>query len=245
MKAMRLLAISIAGLLVSAGHLSAQDLSRYREFQVGIGLPAVAAQAGISSEEAHVLQLRPALIQELTWQPTRVQLSSDRDPVSTIRFSFYNGQLFRMVVTYDRDRIEGLTAADLIEAISATYGQPTLPATLLMNPTSLAPGDRAIAPRSQLVASARRLDFGDKFLAHWEDAENSIHLFQSAYQSGFGLTVVSKPLDALARSATADAARLDAQEAPQREIERQQKQKEDHRLRTETARRANKQTFRP
>ena len=34
-------------------------------------------------------------------------------------FTFYNDQLSRIVVSYDRDRTEGLTAEDLIEAVSA------------------------------------------------------------------------------------------------------------------------------
>ena len=39
-----------------------------------------------------------------------------------IGFSFYNDQLFRLVIDYDRDRTEGMTAADMIEAISSAYG---------------------------------------------------------------------------------------------------------------------------
>jgi hypothetical protein len=42
-----------------------------------------------------------------------------------------------------------------------------------------------------------------------------------------------------------EAARLDVLEAPQREIERQQKRTDDNRLKNEMARQANKQTFRP
>jgi hypothetical protein len=43
----------------------------------------------------------------------------------------------------------------------------------------------------------------------------------------------------------AEGARLDAEEAPQREIDRQQKSIDDKRVRTATARQSNKQTFRP
>ena len=244
MKTTHLLAMSIAGIVVSAHQISANDLSRYRGFAVGMSVTAVAAQAEITPEP-RVLHQRPALIQELMWQPPRVlRMSANGDSVRKVLFSFYNGQLFRMVVTYDRDRTEGLTAADLIEAISTTYGLPTLPATESTSSASSVPGGSASPPQGQ-EASSRSLGYDDKIVARWGDAENSIHLFESPYQSGFGLVVYSKSLEALARVAMAEAARLDAQEAPQREIERQQKQTDDKRLKNETARRANKQTFRP
>lgn len=37
-------------------------------------------------------------------------------------FSFYEGVLFRIVAKYDRHEVEGLTAGDMVEAISRTYG---------------------------------------------------------------------------------------------------------------------------
>ena len=52
-------------------------------------------------------------------------------------------------------------------------------------------------------------------------------------------------MDTLARVATLEAILLDEQEAPQREIERQQNQTEENRVKQETARRVNKATFRP
>jgi hypothetical protein len=89
------------------------------------------------------------------------------------------------------------------------------------------------------------LDNGDKFLAGWGDSEHSIDLFQSSYQMVFGLVVRSRPMDLLARAAVTEGARLDAEEAPQREIERLQKATEDKRVRSAAARESNKQTFRP
>jgi hypothetical protein len=245
MKTTHLLAMSIAGIVVSAHQISANDLSRYRGFAVGMSVTAVAAQAEISPEP-RVLHERPALIQELMWQPPRVlRMSANSDSVKKVLFSFYNGQLFRMVVTYDRDRTEGLTAADLIEAISTTYGLPTPPTTESTSFGSSVPGGSATPPQGQEAPFSRSLGYEDKILARWGDSENAIHLFESPYQSGFGLVVISKSLETLARVAMAEAARLDAQEAPQRELDRQQKQTEDNRLKNETARRANKQTFRP
>jgi hypothetical protein len=208
---------------------SARDLSRYREFQLGMSLVTVAQQADITAE-ARVVHRRPELIQDLMWLPAPSRVpgaSTQGDSARKMLFSFYNDQLFRIVVTYDRERTEGLTAEDMVEAISATYGVPMLPVT--RNRSSSAPAANA----------------SDKLLAYWEDSQCSLSLFQSSYLSAFGLVVLSKRLDTLARVATVEAILLDEQEAPQREIERQQNQTEESRMKQETARRVNKATFRP
>lgn len=221
----RILATSIAWVVISSSAISAQDLSRYREFQLGMSLVAVAQQAGISPE-GRVLHQRPGLIQELMWLPP---LGSSRqgDSARKVLFNCYNGQLFRIVVNYDRDRTEGLTAEDMVEALSAQYGLATLPATEIGS------------------SSFRVSNDGDKPLASWEDSQYSVNLYRSSYLSTFGLVVFSKQLDALARATTIEAIRLDAQEAPQREIERQQKQTNENRAKQEQARTVNKTTFRP
>ncbi len=54
----------------------------------------------------------------------------------------------------------------------------------------------------------------------------------------------SKGLDALARAATTEALRLDAQVAPQGETQRQQREDEKNRESLEKARQANKSNFR-
>jgi hypothetical protein len=59
------------------------------------------------------------------------------------------------------------------------------------------------------------------------------------------MLVLSKQVDALAQAAIAEAIRLDDQEAPQREIERQKKEGEETRAAQEKARPANKENFRP
>lgn len=56
---------------------------------------------------------------------------------------------------------------------------------------------------------------------------------------------ISRRLDALAGSAIVEAIRLDDQEVPKREIERQNKKDDENRARQEKARRANKAPFRP
>jgi hypothetical protein len=191
-----------------------------------MSLVAVAQRAGITSEARVLLHERLGLIQELMWLPP---LGSSRqgDSARKVLFSGYNGKLFRIVVNYDRSRTEGLTAEDMVEALSAEYGHATLPATEL---------------RPSLSGV---LNDSDTLLASWEDWQYSVNLFRSSDPSRFGLVVFSKQLDAPARAATVAAIQLDAEEAPQRELERPEKQTEESRVREEKARKVNKGTFRP
>jgi hypothetical protein len=222
----RILAMSIAGVLISTPSISAQDLSSYRDFQLGMSLVSVAEQAGLTPE-GQVIHQRPQLIQELMWLPPRALRSSpQQESVSKVLFSFYNNQLFRMVVSYDRYRIEGLTNADVVDALSATYGVATLPAT-------------------EVASLLFKVADDDKVVARWEDPQYSLTLFQSFYPSGFRLVVSSKRLDGLAHTATVEAIRLDEQEAPQRESARQQKRAEENRAKLDEARSVNKPKFRP
>ena len=223
----RILAMSIAWIAISSSVIAAQDLSRYREFELGMSLVAVAEQVGITPQ-ARVVHQRPELIQELMWQPPRrLGSSPPGDSVRKVLFSFYNGQLFRIAVNYEWNRTEGLTVEDMIEALSATYGPATPPAP-------------------EISASLSRVLAGsDRIMAHWEDPQHSLNLVRPSYASTFGLVVVSKRLDALAQAATVEANRLDEQEIPRRTIERKQKQEDEDYARQEKARRANKATFRP
>jgi len=214
---------------VSAPLSYPRDLSRYREFQFGMDLLAVAKQANVEPSEARVVHQRPALIQELEWRPQRaLGPSSEADPVKEVLFSFYNGELFRVLVNYDQSKTEGLTDEDMVEAISAQYGIATKPTAKII-----------------LFSSFHIYNDSEKVIARWEDTQYSFNLFRSSYQPTFGLLVFSKRLDRSAVAAIAEAIRLDDQEAPQREIERQRKQEEESRAAQEKARPANKGNFRP
>ena len=120
----------------------------------------------------------------------------------------------------------GLTAEDVIDAISTRYGLALLRAT-----------ER---PSAAPVSSS-----ADKILAQWEDSQHSATLFSSSYQATFALMVVSKRLDALAQVATADAILLDKREAPEMELARLRQQTEGERVKQVEARRVNKPAFRP
>jgi hypothetical protein len=109
----------------------AADLSKYRTFQFGTNLSIVAKQAGTIPSQAKVVQRRPALIQELKWRPQPFGSTSQTEPAKEVVLSFYDGELYRIVVSYDRFETEGLTTDDFVEAISSTYGvavQPAVPA---------------------------------------------------------------------------------------------------------------------
>ena len=221
----RILATSFLWFVISTPLLSAQDLSRYREFQLGTSLAAVSQQSGVR-REARVLQQRPELIQELIWQPPSGLGTSPPDSVRKVLLSFYNGQLFRIAVSYEWDRTEGLTVEDMVDALSVTYGPALLPATEIASSLS------------------RVFTESDGIVAHWGDPQHAIDLVRPSYASTFGLVMFSKRLDALARAATLEATRLDDKEASGRAIERKRIQDDEEHARQAKARTRNKATFR-
>src|SRR5688572_5798647 len=126
-----------------------QDLSKYREFRFGADLLTVAKQAHVKASEARMIHERPAVIQELAWQSPYMRPSPSTDSVKDILFSFYNGELFRIVVTYDPEQIVGMTAEDIVEAVSAKYGTATRPvAEIILSSTKFYKwGEKIISDR--------------------------------------------------------------------------------------------------
>lgn len=228
---MRALASGTVGLVLATQVVQSQGRSRYRDFQLGGDLASISSLSGVAASEARTIHLRPAMMQELQWRrPYALSgaASAQTDAVQQIAFSFYNDQLSKMVVDYDHDRTAGMTDADLIDAISTEYGVP------------LKPGSRT----SRGVASQIEGESGTP-IARWGDADYSVVLYRSSYASGFRIIVTSPRLEALARTAGAEAARLDEVEAPRREIARQKKETENARASQDKARLANKAAFRP
>jgi hypothetical protein len=215
------LAASLSWTLIASPLLCAGDLSRYREFELDSNLLEIARQAGKKPEEAKIIHERPALIQELSWR------AGSNDTVKEILFSFYDGELFRMIVDYNRYTTEGLTAQDVIEATSVIYGEalrPTAEITL-----------SSIYGRNETV----------EVIARWEDADWSFNLVRLEYQPSFTLAVLSKRLDGLARAAIDEAIQLDIQEAPQRAIDQKKREDMAKAAEREKARLLNKPRFRP
>ena len=224
MKTMRSLILCLVVLLLAAPLLRAQDLSKYRHFTIGMSMTRVLERTGQKMADVKVIHGRPALIQELTWWPPNLPGASfQSDTVEQILLSFYNGELYKISVTYDRTSTEGLVAEDMVKSISAKYG----PATNIMLEIDSAKIDR--------------FDVRQRPVATWEDAQYSFNLVRSSFTDRLGLTIYSKRVNAEAELAIAEAVKLEEQESPQREAERQKKQMDD----LETARQKNQKSFRP
>jgi hypothetical protein len=224
MKIMRSVGISLVMILLSAPSIRGQDLSKYRGFSLGMRLPELSSQVDLRPLQTKLIQKHPAVIQELTfWPGSSSNYSLQADSVWQIFFSFYNGELFRILVTYDRDATHGLTAEDMVEAISTKYGTATRPAGEITFPTN------------ELYRST------EKVIARWEDSQYSINLVRSKFLNSFALVMFSKRLDAQADAAIAKSIKLEGQEDPQKEIDRQKKETDD----LEAARQKNQKIFRP
>jgi len=227
----RTVAINVVVLLL-AQVAQSQDRTLYRNYRLGSSLTSVATLAKVPAAGAKTVHQRPALIQELEWRQPYVMSGStitQSDPLQRIVFSFYDDQLFRLVISYDRERTNGMTDGDMIEALSATYGAALLQPSVKNLPALTGP------LVSELGAP----------IAQWGDIDYSVGLYRSSFASEFRVVVTSPRLEALARTATAEAVRLDEREAPQREAERRQKETDDTHAAQEKARLANKATFKP
>jgi hypothetical protein len=204
-----------------------KDFSQYRGYQFGMPLSAAAEQAGLNPSDAKVVHQRPAVIQELMWRlesPLRAE-SAKTDPVRDILLRFYSGELFQIVVTYDRYKVQGLTPDDIIRTLSLTYGAATKPTTEILFHSNYG----EVAP----------------VLARWEDADYSYNLVRTGDRYSYAMVLYSKRLDALAQRAIVEAARLDAMEAPQKAIDLEKKQAADTQLMLDKARSLNLPNFRP
>jgi len=216
--------LCLTALVLTAPMLRAQDLSKYRVFPLGANVATVLKHTDQKLVDVKVIHNRPSLIQELTWWPPSSSGTSSRlDSAEQILFSFCNDKLYKISVTYDHASTEGLTALDMMKAISAEYGQ----ATSVVPEAGSAPNEQYEVPQ--------------KLVASWENSQYSFNLVRSNFTDGFGLVIYSKRVNAEAELAIAEAVKLDKQEGPQREAERQKKETND----LEVARQKNLKTFRP
>jgi len=221
---MRIARTSLVMILLSVPLIRGQDFSKYRGLSLGMSLPELSNQVDLRPLETKLIQKRPPVIQELTCWPSGISgYSLQTDSIWQIFFSFYNGELFRILVTYDRDATHGLTAEDMVQAISTKYGIATRPAGEISFPTN------------ELYRSTQ------KVIARWEDSQYSINLVRSRFLNSFALVMFSKRLDAQADAAIAKSTKLEGQEDPQKEIDRQKKETDD----LEAARQKNRRIFRP
>ncbi len=70
MKMMRSVGISLVMILLSAPLVRGQDLSKYRDFSLGMSLPELSNQVDLRPLQTKLIQKHPAVIQELTWWPS-------------------------------------------------------------------------------------------------------------------------------------------------------------------------------
>ena len=224
MNSARLFLIAVV-VILSSQLVSAQDLSRYRVYALDSSVDTVVAASGARAADTRVLHERPALIQELEWRPPYAHSGNELvDPVRGIIFSFCDDALYQVLVSYDRDRTDGLSNGDIIASLTTTYGTPV--------------------PRS---AHNRPLDAPPDtvLLAQWDRARSSLTLLRGVYSAEFQLILTAKALSTRARSATREAGRLDAIEAPRRELEQRKREAADATAARDKIRASNKAAFRP
>jgi len=224
MKRMHQLTIVLALSLLSSPLVLAQNLSKYRTFSLGMHLAELSKQVDATPGQVSVICQSPALIQELIWWPTEFYASAERsDAVEQIRFSFFDRELYKIIATYDGPAMQGLTAEDMIQVISATYGDAVRPPVQANAPEALS------------------YDAAGTQVALWENSQNSVTLLRSSLSMSFQLIVLSKQLDGQAEAAIAEAVKQEHESAPEREVARLKKEALD----LEKTRQANLKAFRP
>jgi len=216
--------LTVVVILLSTPLIYAQDLSKYRNFSFGMTVADLSKQIDQKPANAAVLHERPALIEELTWLPPQTYGSSrPAEPVDQILFSFYNGALYRMLMTYENSATKGLTDDDMIRVVSAKYGVATRPVAALVN-FPMKPSYHAT----------------EKVIARWEDPQYSLNLFRS-YGDTFAIVMFAKQMDAQAGISIAESVKLEKEEAPQKQAARVKKDADD----LEVDRQKNIKTLRP
>ena len=224
MKTMRSAVLCFVVLLLTSPMLRAQDFSKYRNFSLGTNLAAVLKHTDQRLVDVKATRDGSLLFQELTWRPaSSIGVSYRSESVDELVFSFYKGELYKMVVTYERASTEGLTADDMVKSISAKYG----PATTIALEIDAAANEQ-YAVRGKPVAS-------------WEDSQYSLNLVRSSFSSAFQLIIYSKRVTAEADAALAEVVKVDELAAPQKAVDRQKKELDA----IELTRQKNQKSFRP
>jgi hypothetical protein len=213
--------------VLAVSTVSADDFSRYREFTLGSSVAAVTSVTRIADRDLKTVHSRPALVQEITWQPRYMTglPVADRGSINEMVFGFVDDRLFQMTVSYERSRTTGLTNVDMIAALTERYGAPMAP---------------SVRPR----ATSEALDTA-AVIAEWRQTDVHIALKRTRYNDSFSLVITSLSLDAVARKARASAVAMDTREAPEREAALAKKRADEQRHAEEQARATNRELFRP
>ena len=222
MKTLRTTILTVCATLFAVGGLSAQDLSKYRDFSFGMSLTEVLKVTNRNLSEIKTKIQRPGLIQELNWWPPSAPTGAyQADSAQQILLSFYNGELYKIQVTYEASAVKGLTPEDMVQSLSGRYGEATT--TLKKNGTA---ADESYAQQA---------------VATWEDSDYSVKLIHSVFSGSYGLTLFSKHANAKAETDSVEATKLEAAERPQKEADERRKEADN----LEIERQKNKKSFRP
>jgi hypothetical protein len=224
MKVMRGLILCLGAVFLTASLLQGQELSKYRGFSIGTSLANVLKLSDKKLSDVKTIHVRPLLIQELVWWPAGSQTGSSRpDNIEQILFSFSDGQLYKMYVTYELSSTRGLTAEDMVRSISTKYGPP-------------------VTVESEIDSVVNKgYDIKAGPVASWQDSQDSIELVRGSYTNPFGLVIYSQAANAAAELGIAAAVKLEEQERPEREANQKKKDADD----LEAVRERNQKAFQP
>jgi len=211
---------------------SAQEHGQYRDFHLGASVAAVTAQTETRPTDVTLVHERPVVMQELRWVPSSFG-ASGRSPslgsgVQQIVFSFYDNQLYRLMVDYGRTGTKGMTDRDMIDAMSAVYGHPS----------STNISDEGAQPFDGESVATR-------VVARWNGPSYAVAASRWAYGGAWRLIIESTDLAALAQTADTAAVALDLKEGPQRQADRNRRDQRERDDAEAAARTANKATFQP
>jgi hypothetical protein len=224
MKKIRNLVVCLGALLLTAPMPRAQELFKYRGFSIGTSMVSVLKLSDQKMEDVKTIHTRPMLLQELAWWPPSLPgRSAQPDSVEQILFSFSNGELYKISVTYARSSTEGLTAPDMVKSISSKYG----PATSV---------ESEIDPAMNALYNLKPGP-----LASWNDSQYSFDLVRTSFSDHFGLVIYSKQVNAEVELATVEAVKLEEQQRPEKEAGEKKKQADD----LEATREKNQKSFNP
>jgi hypothetical protein len=202
-------------------------LSQYRGVTLGDSVQAVVERLKLTAADVKVLHDGPAPVQQLTWRP-RPHLSGSAevpDSVAELVCTFQAGQLVQIAVIYDRARTQGLTDADLHEALGASYGPSMLVATATQ------PSGLPVSPRM--------------LIGRWEDPATLLILWREQFPNRVGLTITSIAHEVALKQAIAEGVKLEAEAAPGRERARREAEAAVILTRDEKIRLENKTKFKP
>ena len=219
----------LAAAFLASGSASAQStLPRHRDVTLGDTVQVVADLLKVARQDVKILHAGPALVEELTWRPNRYASGPavTPDAVADVVMTFHADRLARMVVVYERERTQGLTDTDLIDALTEVYGLATLAST----PTQ----------HARPNPSSERRTFG-----RWEDADTLVLLWRDVYPNRVGLTISSITADPALQQAIADGERLYLSGAAQRDLDRRAAEASAAAAGDEKLRLENKKKFKP